>query len=248
MQLTTFWALRSAGTPLSEKGAKSTLLRARELQKFEQIKGRIDLILVIAVLVATVTFAAGLTVPGGFNSSDNGGLTMSGGFNSSNNVPAIPGLATLGNKWAFQVFIVCDSIAMYCSMTGVFLLILPSIARDVAFSASTCALFLVVAAIFQMSLAFMSAIYLVVSDISWLAYLILVMGILHLSCFGVFFLALCFPFGIRGPIFHRIGQVVIPAMLFFTNPLNYKVEDLVQESFSVEKDKHEESQLAKEQR
>ena len=248
MQLTTYWALRSAGTPLSEKGAKSILLRAREQQSLEQIKGRIDLILVIAVLVATVTFAAGLTVPGGFNSSDNGGLTMSGGFNSSNNVPAIPGLATLGNKRAFQVFIVCDSIAMYCSMTGVFLLILPSIARDVAFSASTCALFLVVAAIFQMSLAFMSAIYLVVSDISWLAYLILVMGILYLSCFGVFFLALFFPFGIRGPIFHRICQVVFPAMLFFTNPLNYKVEDLGQESFPVEKDKHEESQLAKEQR
>lgn len=248
MQLTTLWALRSAGTPLSEKGEKSILLRAREPPNLEQIKGRVDLILVIAVLVATVTFAAGLTVPGGFNSSDNGGLTMSGGFNSSNNVPAIPGLATLGNKRAFQVFIVCDSIAMYCSMTGAFLLIWSSVARDLAFSASAFALLLVGAAIFQMSFAFMSAIYLVVSDISWLAYLILVMGILYLSCFVVFFLALFFPFGITSPIFHRLCQVVIPAMLFFTQPFNDKVEDQGQESFPVEKDKHEESQLAKEQR
>lgn len=227
MQLTTVWALVSAGTPLSEKGKKTELLRETEPPNLEQLKGLVDLISVIAVLVATVTFAAGLTVPGGFNSSDNG--------------PTSQGLATLGNKWAFQVFIVCDSMAMYCSMTGAFLLIW-SVASDLAYSATICAFLLVGAAIFQMSLAFMCAIYLVVSDISWLAYLILVMGILYLSCFGVFFLVLCFPFGIRGPIFHRICQVVIPAILFLTQPFNDKVEDQGQESFPVEKDKHEESQ------
>ena len=72
MQVTTLWALGSAGTPLSEKGKKISLLRARKPPNLEQIKGGVDLISVVAALVATVTFAAGLTVPGGFNSSDNG--------------------------------------------------------------------------------------------------------------------------------------------------------------------------------
>ncbi|KAL0010080.1 hypothetical protein SO802_005188 [Lithocarpus litseifolius] len=231
---TTLWALRSAGTPLSEKGEKARLLRARETPNSEKIKNRLNFILVIAVLVATVTFAAGLTVPGGFNSSDNGGLTMSGGFNSSNNVPAIPGLATLGNKRAFQVFIVCDSIAMYCSMTGAFLLIWPLFARDIAFTATSNAILLVGVAIFQMSLAFMSATYLVVSNISWVAVLVLVMGILYLSGFAVLFTVFSFPFGIRHPIFHCLCQVAIPSMLFFTQPFNYKVDDQKQDSFPVE--------------
>ena len=218
MQLTTVWALVSAGTPLSEKGKKTELLRETEPPNLEQLKGLVDLISVIAVLVATVTFAAGLTVPGGFNSSDNGGLTVSGGYNSSNNVPGIPGLATLGNKRAFQVFIVCDSMAMYCSMTGAFLLIW-SVASDLAYSATICAFLLVGAAIFQMSLAFMSATYLVVSNISWVAYLIFVMGILYLLSFVVFFMLLVFPFVIPHPIFHCLCQVVIPSMLYFTQPL-----------------------------
>ena len=224
MQVTTLWALRSAGTPLSEKGKKTLLLRARN-----KPPNSVDLISVIAALVATVTFAAGLTVPGGFNSSDNG--------------PTSQGLATLGNKWAFQVFIVCDSMAMYCSIIGAFLLIWSLIARDVAESAIDWALKLVVAAIFAMSVAFVSATYLVVSNISWLAYLILVMGILCLFCFVVFLIASSFLLGIRHPMFHFLCQVVIPLMLYFTEPL--KVDDQKQESFDslpVKKDKHEESQ------
>lgn len=209
MQITTFWVLGSAGTPLSEKGKKTCLLRARETPNLEKIKGRVDLISVIAVLVATVTFAAGLTVPGGFNSPDNinGSLTMSGGFNSSNNAPAIP-----------------------------------AVARDIAYYGTSCAHFLVGAAIFQMSLAFISATYLIVSDISWVAVLVLVMGILYLFCFVVLFMACFFPFGVRHPIFHCLCQVVIPSMLFFTQPFNYTVDDQKQESFPVKKDKHEESQ------
>ena len=228
MQLTTIWALKSAGTPFSEKGKKTKLLQEREPPNLEQVKGRVDLISVIAVLVATVTFAAGLTVPGGFNSSDKG--------------PTSQGLATLGNKRAFQVFIVCDSMAMYCSTTGAFLLIWSLLARDVAKYANFWALTLVEAAIFAMSVAFMSATYLVVSNISWVAYLILVIGIPYLFCFVVFFIALAFPFGIAHPIFHCLCQVVIPSMLYFTQPLKNKVDHQKQESFPVEKDKHEESQ------
>ena len=228
MQITTLWALGSAGATLSEKGKKTLWLREREPPNMENINRWVNFILVVAVLVATVTFAAGLTVPGGFNSSDNG--------------PTSEGLATLGNKGAFQLFIVCDSMAMYCSMTGAFLLIWSLLARDVAKSANSWALKLVGAAIFAMSVAFMSATYLVVSNISWVAYLILVMAILYLFCFVVFLIALFLPFGIHHPIFHCLCQVVIPSMVFFTQPFNKKVDGREQESFPVEKDKHEESQ------
>ena len=228
MQVTTLWALGSAGTPLSEKGKKISLLRARKPPNLEQIKGGVDLISVVAALVATVTFAAGLTVPGGFNSSDNG--------------PTSQGLATLGNKRAFQVFIVCDSMAMYCSMIGAFILIWSLIAGDLTKSAIGWALKLVVAAIFAMSMAFMSATYLVVSNISWVAYLILVMGILCLFYLVALFIPLVIPLGISHPIFRYLCQVVIPLMFLFAEPITYKVDDQKQESFPVEKDKHEESQ------
>ena len=219
MQVITSWALRS--TPHSEKGKKTILRKAREPLNLEHIKDRVDICSVTAVLVATVTFAAGLTVPGGFNSSGES-----------------QGLATLGNKWAFQVFIISDSIAMYCSVAGTFLLIWSLLARDVAKSAIWTALRLVGAAIFAMSVAFMSAIYLVVSNISWVVYVVLFMGIFYLWWFIFAFIAMVFPFGINHPIFHAICKFMIPPMLIFVQ----RLDDHKKESLSVEKDKQEESQ------
>lgn len=67
---------------------------------------------VIAVLVATVSFASGLTVPGGFNSSDYG---PAGHGNE--------GMATLVNKTMFQVFIISDTVAMYFSTIEAYVLL-----------------------------------------------------------------------------------------------------------------------------
>nr|POF20150.1 ankyrin repeat-containing protein itn1 [Quercus suber] len=218
MQILTFWALGS--TPISGKGEKTILRKAREPLNLERIKDRVDIYSLIAVLVATVTFAAGLTVPGGFNSSGES-----------------QGLATLGNKWAFQVFIISDSTAMYCSVAGTFFLIWSLVARDVAKSAIWIALRLLGAAIFAMSVAFMSAIYLVVSNISWVVYLVSFMGIFYLCWFILTFIAMVIPFEINHPIFHAICKFIIPAMLIFVQ----RLDDHKKSSLSVEKNKQEES-------
>ena len=56
--------------------------------------------LLVAALVATVSFAAGFTLPGGYNDSD--------------------GMAILRNKPAFGAFVVADSMALVLSVAAVF--------------------------------------------------------------------------------------------------------------------------------
>ncbi|KAF8391796.1 hypothetical protein HHK36_022030 [Tetracentron sinense] len=56
--------------------------------------------MLVATLIATVTFAAAFQVPGGYQSE---------------------GRATLARKAAFQAFVLTDAIALSCSMTAVFL-------------------------------------------------------------------------------------------------------------------------------
>ncbi|KAF8391799.1 hypothetical protein HHK36_022033 [Tetracentron sinense] len=66
--------------------------------------------MIVAALIATVTFAAAFQVPGGYNSND--------------------GTATLAKKVAFQVFVVTDAIALSCSMTAVFLCFIFTLIRE----------------------------------------------------------------------------------------------------------------------
>ncbi|KAK9285296.1 hypothetical protein L1049_024487 [Liquidambar formosana] len=68
-------------------------------------RSTLDLLLV-ATLVATVTFAAGFTMPGGLENS---------GRNQ--------GMATLVAKHAFHAFLICNTISMYSSITAAVALI-----------------------------------------------------------------------------------------------------------------------------
>ena len=105
------------------------------------IKHWFDILLMISILVATVAFTAGLTVPGGLdNSSDD----------------RTKGMAILANEWAFQAFVLCDTFAMFCSIMGVFILIWSIILEtEMAESAISFAVKLVGIALLAMSLAFM---------------------------------------------------------------------------------------------
>lgn len=69
-------------------------------------KEYINMLLVVAALVATVTFSAGLTIPGGFNSS------------APNR-----GLATLAYEPKIVLFMVFDILAMQCSVLTIATLI-----------------------------------------------------------------------------------------------------------------------------
>ncbi|KAM3268262.1 hypothetical protein P3S67_031203 [Capsicum chacoense] len=61
--------------------------------------------LVVATLLVTVTFAAGFTLPGGFESDDN----------SPNK-----GMAILIRKSAFRAFVITDAITFACSAGAIF--------------------------------------------------------------------------------------------------------------------------------
>lgn len=70
--------------------------------------------LVVATLIVTITFAAGFTLPGGFDSNP--------GPNQ--------GMAILIRKAAFKVFVYMDTIAFVCS-TGVVFSYFTMASRDV---------------------------------------------------------------------------------------------------------------------
>ncbi|CAN4094220.1 unnamed protein product [Withania somnifera] len=73
--------------------------------KLEDIMAATQIHLVVATLLVTVTFAAGFTLPGGFESD----------LNSPNK-----GMAILTKKTAFRAFVVSDAIAFTCSAGAVF--------------------------------------------------------------------------------------------------------------------------------
>ncbi|XP_074319776.1 uncharacterized protein LOC141656685 isoform X2 [Silene latifolia] len=79
------------------------VFRFKYLQRRTSLKDMNSALSVVAALLATITFAAGFTVPGGLNSED--------------------GTATLGTKPAFLVFSIANTVAMCSSMVVLFMLI-----------------------------------------------------------------------------------------------------------------------------
>ncbi|CAN4105768.1 unnamed protein product [Withania somnifera] len=73
--------------------------------KIKDIMKAAQIHLVVATLLVTVTFAAGFTLPGGFE-SDNDSLNK--------------GMAILAKKSAFCAFVITDAIAFVCSVGAVF--------------------------------------------------------------------------------------------------------------------------------
>ncbi|CAL9233140.1 unnamed protein product [Arabidopsis halleri] len=72
----------------------------------DKYKDRVNILLLVATLVATVTFAAGIAVPGGFNSS----------------APKL-GMAILSNNINFSLFVLYDTVAMQSSLVAIVALI-----------------------------------------------------------------------------------------------------------------------------
>uniref|UniRef100_F6H592 PGG domain-containing protein n=1 Tax=Vitis vinifera TaxID=29760 RepID=F6H592_VITVI len=106
----------------------------------DEYKDRVNTLLLVSTLVATVTFAAGFTMPGGYNSSD----------------PSA-GMAIFLMRNMFHMFVICNTISMYTSILAAIILIWAQLGdlnlMDTAFR---WALPLLGLALYAMSLGFMA--------------------------------------------------------------------------------------------
>ena len=80
---------------------KVTQSEAFKEKYISELKHRGEAHLIVSALITTVTFAAGFTLPGGYNGDD--------------------GMAILTRKTAFRAFVVTDTIALVLSVSAVFL-------------------------------------------------------------------------------------------------------------------------------
>ncbi|KAK9664188.1 hypothetical protein RND81_14G024500 [Saponaria officinalis] len=181
----TWTALKAAGAPQSPVKETRPILNPTNPIESQQsntadmnnYKDRVNTLLVVAALVATVTFASGFTVPGGYNNSDPN-----------------QGTATMLRKKAFQIFILSDTVAMYSSILVTISLIWAQLGDiNLVFTALRIAIPLLGVSLATMSLAFMSGVYLVVSQLHWLAYTVLITGLTFLGGILLLFVPLCFP-------------------------------------------------------
>ncbi|XP_021718502.1 protein ACCELERATED CELL DEATH 6-like isoform X1 [Chenopodium quinoa] len=179
---------------------KGNPIRNHPLRKRKhKYKERINTLLLVATLVATVTFASGFTVPGGFN----------------NNNPKV-GMATLAHKCAFQVFVITNTIAMYTSILTMVTLIWAQLdeLRLVLLSLDF-AVPLLGTSLAMMSVAFMAGLYVVLYNVVfWLGLVVLVMGGMFLGALLVFFIPLYSPRScIRNKILRNVFHVPFALML-----------------------------------
>ncbi|KAK2631548.1 hypothetical protein EUGRSUZ_L02762 [Eucalyptus grandis] len=143
-----------------------SLVRSRKNKPDRDIvKDYIGARLVVATLVATVTFAAGFAVPGGFDSSDK---------TPENDL----GMATMLDKRMFQAFVICNTIAMFCSMTVVVNLIWARLVDvEIAVTAFQHTTLPLKIALLAISTAFLTGVTLTVGKLSWLANTIFYLGL-----------------------------------------------------------------------
>ncbi|KAG5551399.1 hypothetical protein RHGRI_009726 [Rhododendron griersonianum] len=107
----------------------------------------INTLALIAALIATLTFAAAFTMPGGYDSS-------------SYNL----GVATLAKKAALKAFVVSDTLAMCCSILSLFLLLRAMrVEHEVTFSLTNTSMTLLLIAFYATLVAFISGIFAVIA-------------------------------------------------------------------------------------
>ncbi|KAF3433965.1 hypothetical protein FNV43_RR25068 [Rhamnella rubrinervis] len=134
-----------------------------EDMKSHRLKNISSIHLLVATLIATVTFTAGFTMPGGFQ--------QGGALNE--------GLALLSSKTPFKMFVIADSIAFYCASASVFLQFCGSVEHNyhLLLRFTKVAAALTYLSSLGMVVAFSAAMYTVMPGSSMLAYYTLISGI-----------------------------------------------------------------------
>ncbi|KAL0824992.1 hypothetical protein Bca101_048669 [Brassica carinata] len=137
-------------------------------------KDSFQTLMVTATLVATVTFTAGFTLPGGYIGS----------------APDL-GMAALIDKMNFKLFILFNSISMCSSVVTIMALIWAQLGDAILTKkAFKLALPLLVTALQSMAMAFVAGVTLVVSDLPWLSHLVLAID----TIFFLFLMLLIIPY------------------------------------------------------
>ncbi|GMN25575.1 hypothetical protein TIFTF001_000970 [Ficus carica] len=141
-------------------------MKSRRLKKISNTH------LLVAALIATVTFTAAFTIPGGYE--DDG-----------SNI----GLAVLSKRAFFKVFVVADSIAFYCSSASVLLQFFSSVEHNyhLLLRFTRIAATLTYISVFGMVVAFTAGLHVVMPSSSSLAHYTLVAG----GCFVFLYIVGC---------------------------------------------------------
>ncbi|KAK7859444.1 protein accelerated cell death 6 [Quercus suber] len=163
----------------------------------DEYKDRTGTLLLVATLVATVTFAAAFTMPGGYKESG--------------------GMAKFLEKPMFHVFVISNSIAMYSAITAVVTLIWAHLGDlNLLIAAYNFSVPFLGLAITMVSLAFMAGNYLVLRDHNWLAYLVLSIGSFFLFTLSIIFFPLCLPNSSPYPIIRYILRYPFHLLIKFS--------------------------------
>ncbi|XP_028058620.1 protein ACCELERATED CELL DEATH 6-like isoform X2 [Camellia sinensis] len=159
VQRLTWIALRHASAPRAPQPKTS---KTKKNSNVETYKDRINTLLLVATIIIIVTFAAGITVPGGYDDSR-----------------THKGMALMVKKFEFQVFVIANAVAMCSSIIVAVLLIWAQLGDlNLVRVSLKLASPLFGGALTMVAISFMTGVYLVVSNLNWLSYVILIMGLI----------------------------------------------------------------------
>lgn len=165
---------------------------------FDALKAGFKTLSLVATLVATVTFAAGFTMPGGYNNSG-----------------PDEGMATMTKNSRLQAFVLCNTIAMYSS-TVVAITFIWAHLGDIFLASLAMPLGVpfLAASLTTMSLGFMTGISMVVGKLSWLANAVLIIGLVFHVLLALLFLPFFLPVSrgkrhIFSPIYYYLSWLLL---------------------------------------